>query len=565
MNPLTVARAWGAQRDGTYRNPILPADYSDPDVIRVGRDYYLIASTFHFAPGMVVLHSRDLVSWTTIGHAVPDLAAIGPELGWERMNRYNHGIYAGALRYHDGRFWVFFTSYLGEGFFVSTARDPAGPWELTQMVDAQGRPLRVMKWDDPCPFWDDDGQAYLIASKVGGAWYPHLFRMSPDGTRLLDADADAMNRPGPQPSGEGTVIYSRDTSEASKIYKIDGTYYLFHNEVVNGTRVAMMKRARHLFGTHPDGRAGGPGDPGVYELRQIMRGWGPEDREPNQGGLVQTERGDWYFVTHEGTCGYPEGRPLSLLPVTWVDGWPIPGLAPDGGGDGDGDGGVGVGGFVERGAMPIPVPGHPARFPQGSDEFDGPELAPQWQWNHQPRAGFWSLTERPGHLRLRAFRPLAPGDFFRAGNTVSQRVFRAERVVVTVQLDVDGMQDGQSAGLVHFNGGVDHARISVTRAGGVSSMVYQDGEAMVRGIELPRATRTIWLRSEVDALCTNRYAYSLDGHGFTPFGEGYLLKWGNYRGDNVGVYTYNDHAEAGHVDIDWFRYSFEGPSPPFQT
>lgn len=570
-------RAWGDQRDGTYLNPILPADYSDPDVIRVGGDYYLISSTFHLAPGMAVLHSRDLVSWSTIGYAVPDLEAIGPELGWRRMNRYNHGIYAGAIRYHAGLFWVFFTSYLGEGFFVSTARDPAGPWTLQQMRDGKGRPLRVMKWDDPCPFWEDDGTAYLAASKVAGSWCPHLFQMSADGTCLLDADAEAMNREGPQPTGEGTIIYAQATSEATKIYKIDGMYYLFHNEVKGDVRVGMMKRARHLFGTHADGSPGRPGAAGAYEVRQIMRGWGPSDREPNQGGLVETGSGQWYFITHEGKGGFPDGRPLSLLPVTWVDGWPIPGRVDgvrgrvDGddavagaGSDGGGgaDGGVAslaldMGGDLSGG--PVPVPGGPVCFPQGSDDFDAPQLSPQWQWNHQPRAGFWSLVERPGHLRLRAFRPLSPGDFFSAGNTLAQRTFGVDWTVISVQMDLAGMEDGQVAGLVHFNGGLDHARISVLQMEGTRRLVYQQGTTIVPGPALlVERTPRVWLRSRVDAEAVSRCQYSLDGQTFLNLGLPYQLKWGNYRGDYVGLYTYNDLGDCGFVDIDWFRYAFAG-------
>jgi beta-xylosidase len=537
-------RPWGAQGDGRYENPILPADYSDPDAIRVGQDYYLISSTFQLAPGMVVLHSLDLVNWSTIGYAVPDLRIIGPELNWDRMARYNYGIYAGAIRYHAGLFWVYFTSYWGEGFFVSTARDPRGPWEVSQLLDGKGRPLRVMKWDDPCPFWDDDGKAYLAASKVAGAWYPHLFQMSLDGTRLLDADVEAMNREGPQPSGEGTVIYRCDTSEASKIYKINDYYYLFHNEVVDGTRVGMMKRARHLFGTHADGSRGEPGNPGTYEVRQIMRGRAPEDREPNQGALVQAESGLWYFLTHEGKGGYPDGRPVSLLPVTWVDDWPIPGL----GADRDGVGGVLAGSAV-------PVVGHEATTPQGSDDFDGPLLSPQWQWNHQPRDDFWSLTDRPGHLRLRAFRPLVPGDFFKAGNTLSQRTFGAEWVVITTKMDIQGMSQGQCAGLVHFNGGLDHARLSVVCRGETRAIVYQSAVPADRGIDLPNSQRAVWLRSRIDRDAKTTFEFSLDGHAFTPHGAVYELTWGNYRGDQVGLYTYNDREDRGYVDIDWFRYS----------
>ena len=141
---------WGAQSDGTYRNPVLPSDYSDLDCIRVGADYFAISSTFQFSPGMVILHSRDLVNWTIAGHAVYDLTQIGPELNWDRMNRTGKGIWAGAIRHHDGKFWVFFGTP-DEGYFMTTAADVAGPWAPLHPV------LKEAGWDDCCPFWDDDG------------------------------------------------------------------------------------------------------------------------------------------------------------------------------------------------------------------------------------------------------------------------------------------------------------------------------------------------------------------------------------------------------------------------
>ena len=148
---------WGDQGTGIYHNPVLPADYSDIDCIRVGTDYYAISSTFQFSPGMVILQSKDLVNWRILGHAVTDLTQIGPELNWDRMNRYGKGIWAGSIRYHDNRFWIYFGTP-DEGYFMTTATDPAGPWEpLHRVMNEPG-------WDDCCPFWDDDGQGYFIGT-----------------------------------------------------------------------------------------------------------------------------------------------------------------------------------------------------------------------------------------------------------------------------------------------------------------------------------------------------------------------------------------------------------------
>jgi beta-xylosidase len=145
------AGTWGDQGDGTYANPVLPGDFSDWDCIRVGNDYYGITSTFGYSPGVAVLHSKDLVNWRTLGGAVGDLTQIGPALNWDQMNRYGRGVWAGAIRYHAGRYWVYFNTP-DEGFFMTSAPSPSGPWDPLTAV------WRTSGWDDPCPFWVDAGQ-----------------------------------------------------------------------------------------------------------------------------------------------------------------------------------------------------------------------------------------------------------------------------------------------------------------------------------------------------------------------------------------------------------------------
>jgi beta-xylosidase len=169
---------WGDQGDGSYRNPVIPADYSDIDCIRVGGDYYAISSTMQFSPGMVVLHSTDLVNWSILGHVVSDLTQIGPELNWSRMNRYGRGVWAGSIRYHARKFWVYFGTP-DEGYFMTTAINPAGPWQpLHRVLEGAG-------WDDPCPFWDDDGQGYLAGTSFRDSYKTHLWKLTPDGRDLV--------------------------------------------------------------------------------------------------------------------------------------------------------------------------------------------------------------------------------------------------------------------------------------------------------------------------------------------------------------------------------------------
>ena len=185
---------WGDQGDGTYRNPIIAADYSDPDPLRVGDDYYLVASTFESFPGVSILHSKDLVNWTTIGAALTDLGSVDSAYTARKMERYNGGVYAPTISYHNGKYYIYVNLYT-DGFYMATADNPEGPWKSGFVKDKYGRRLKVTRWSDPCPFWDEDGKAYLVASHPGKKyWYSYIFQMSEDGTTLSDADSAHMDK-----------------------------------------------------------------------------------------------------------------------------------------------------------------------------------------------------------------------------------------------------------------------------------------------------------------------------------------------------------------------------------
>ena len=519
VNHLAVADvgnrgAWGDQGDGTFKNPILPGDFSDPDVIRVGGDYYLITSTFQYSPGMAVLHSKDLVNWQYLGHCVADLTQLGPELNWDRMNRYNRGIYAGAIRFHAGKFWVYFTT-MDEGVFMTTATNAAGPWSsVTRIWDKQG-------FDDPCPFWDDDGQAYLLLSTPGKQWWTHIYKMSTDG-KNVDPASDK-------------IIDDYQSSEGNKIYKINGTYYVFHNQVVpHGPRVGVMMRSTNLFGP--------------YEKKIILEDFpGRYDRQPNQGGLVQTEAGDWWFITQQGRGenGTYDGRPAHLLPVTWTNGWPVPGLI-----DRNGAGTI-------LWSAKKPINGFPIQVPQSDDDFSTPTLALQWEWNYQPRADKWSLTERPGWLRLHAFKPRRPGDFFKAGNTLTQRIMGTGGGEVMTKLDVTGMADGQTAGLCFF--WKEFCTLGVVQQNGIRRIELNNDSANTVGSQLNPATKYVWFKATIDDLGSSSFFWSRDGKKLTSIGGSFKFGWGNYRGTRLGIYSYNNEAENGFVDVDFFHYTYANP------
>jgi len=496
---------WGDQGNGTYHNPVLPGDFSDIDCIRVDSNYYAVSSTFQYSPGFIILQSKDLVNWTILGHVADDISVISPAMNWTEMNRYGRGIWAGAIRYHDHRFWVYFGDP-DEGYFMSSATNPAGPWSPLQHV------LNDKGWDDCCPFWDDDGQGYLVGTHFADGYKIHLFKMTKDGRSVTRES--------------GKVIYQSNGSEANKLYKINGYYYHLFSEVLNNVRVLMMERAKNIWGPYE-----GP--------RQLSEGQ-PQYNEPNQGGLVQTAAGTWYFLTHHGTGDW-SGRILSLLPVTWQDGWPIIG-APNA---------AGLGEMVW--SAPNPVPSHAKIVPQGSDDFASATLQPQWEWNYQPRKGKWSLTERKGWLRLYAFKPLQ-NDLLHAGNTLTQRSYRTTANDVVVKFDLKGMTDGQKAGLSHF-GSPHYAAVGVEYYGKTKKLVFMTDGQSLPGPEI--TSRYIWLRSTWGLDGRSTFLYSTDGKAFKDVGKQYQLMWGSYRGDRLAIYNFNSTSDDGYIDVDYFHYTYE--------
>ena len=503
-------RRWGDQGNGTYCNPVIPADYSDIDAIRVGNDYYAYSSTFQYSPGVIILHSSDLVNWRILAHAVDDLTRIGPDLGWQRMNRYGRGVWAGSIRYHQGQFWIYFCTP-NEGLFMvrTTSGNPAGPWTPVHCL------WRVSGWDDPCSFWDDDGQGYVVMSNFSGGYKIHLFKLTPDGRNIIHSS--------------GRVIHQSRGSEANKLYKINGYYYHLYSQVEREGRVVMMDRSRNIYGP--------------YKTRQLDDVNPRIDREPNQGGLVQIPSGEWYFLTQQGTGGHWDGRTMCLLPVTWVDNWPIIGRV---GADGRGQ-------MVWEAKKP--VNGFPLAQPQSSDDFNNPKLGVQWEWNYQPRADKWSLTQRPGFLRLHAFKPLQRGNLLKAGNTLTQRVMGVPKNNATMRMEISAMANGQQAGLCHFS--ARPGAVGVIQQRGIRRLFHRMNNKITTG---PVITGdVVYLRSTWDYQGVSHFSYSLHGNDFTPFAPPYQLIWSFYRGDRLGIFSFNDQSEAGFIDVDWFTYHFSHP------
>jgi beta-xylosidase len=512
--------SWGDQGDGTYRNPVLNADFPDTDVVEHDGTFYMISSKQHMSPGMVILASKDLVNWSLIGHVFETLSW-EPMYGPNRMAGYKFGVWAGDLAFHDGR-WYCYMIDNKSGLYMTSAADIRGPWDKPVCM------FKKQQWTDPAVFWDDDArQAYLVcnwgsasANIKKGLHELRLFKMSWDGTKLLDA---------------GKVIYEGPRSEAAKIMKINGIYYVATIDwlTTDGKpdRKQIILRSKNIYGP--------------YERKVVMERGNGFDRSACQGSLLQVPDGSWWFI-HQlvQNCTNPfQGRPQCLEPVTWIDGWPIPGKDVDGDGIGE----------------PVwshkkPIAGHVITAPQTDDEFDSGKLGPQGEWNHNPRDDRWSLTERPGWLRLKASVPVGKGDFWGACNTISQRLMGTGKGTVVTRLDLSGMKPGQQAGFVRFSG-IYHL-FGVRLENNVKRLFFNANGKAKNGPVIE--TDAFWIRTVNDG-DQARFAYSTDGRTFTRFGPAFTIKFGNWCGDRLGFFCWNSEKAEGYIDIDYFHYDYDGP------
>lgn len=558
--PAAIANAglWVADAgDGTYRNPVLHADYSDPDAIRVGGDYWMVSSSFGHVPGLPILHSRDLVNWSLVAHALPRLV---PEEAFATP-QHGKGVWAPALRYHDGKFWIYYPDP-DFGLYLITATDPRGPWSAPVLVRA-GKGMI-----DPCPLWDADGSVYLIhgwaRSRAGISNVLTLLRLSTDGTRVeedLGVVIDGHKLPG----------YS--TLEGPKLYRRNGWYYVFAPAGGVKTGWQSVFRSRSIRGPFAD--------------RIVLAQGRTPINGPHQGALVDTPAGEEWFLHFQDKDAY--GRIVHLQPVVWRDDWPVIGRDPEGDGQGEpvlthpkpaisprngghpsarssshnSESAESAGNGAQANASPAggehqpadsAAPGR-ASIPT-SDEFDSAALGLQWQWQANPRADWHSLSDRPGFLRLFA-RPVASKNLFTAPHLLLQK-FPAPTFTVTAKLDVGPSSAPDAAGLIVF--GFDYAWLG-RRDGQLVLIVTRKANSepkVSESIAAESIAGPVFLRVTVaeGALC--RFAYSWDGKTFTNIGAEFKATPSRWVGAKVGLFAAGENGEAA-ADFDWIRFAPAAP------
>jgi len=506
--------------DGTYANPVLYADYSDPDVCAVGEDYYLTASSFNCIPGLPILHSKDLVNWQIVGHA---LRAQQPREVFD-LPQHGKGVWAPAIRYHNDEFYI----YWGDpdyGVFMVKTKDPAGEWSQPVCV-ISGRGMI-----DPCPLWDADGRCYLVngwaGSRAGFNSVLTVRELSADGTRAI---------------GQPRIVFDggqeNHTTEGPKFYKHDGYYWILcpAGGVEMGWQLAMRSLSPY----------------GPYEWKRVMWQGKTAINGPHQGAWVHTRYGEDWFLHFNDKGAY--GRVVYLQPVDWSSGWPVMGNQGE----------------------PYATCRKPKSScsvivtPQESDEFNDGLLGLQWQW-HANYNQFYGMPTAAGTCRLYTYD--LPADFkslWQVPNLLLQKP-TAPRFTATAKVRFASKDDRQYGGLVMM--GRDYSALVVYRQG--DSFLLQrhtcmgaDEEATERQETLatlrpterdtipysPAVYLDLFLRMTVNnGQC--RFSYSLDGKRYKEAGDSFTMRQGKWIGAKFGFLAerQGQTGNRGWLDIDWVR------------
>ncbi|MCF0074693.1 glycoside hydrolase 43 family protein [Dyadobacter sp. CY261] len=517
-----LSQTWVADlQDGRYKNPVLHADYSDPDACRVGDDFYMTASSFDAIPGLPILHSKDLVNWTLIGHALPRQVPIEHF----ETTQHGNGVWAPAIRFHNGEFYIYYPDP-DFGIYVIKARNPVGPWTEPVLVEG-GKGLI-----DPCPLWDDDGQVYLVhgwaGSRAGIKSVITVKKMNAEGTKVTDA---------------GSLVYDGHkvdpTVEGPKFYKRNGYYYIFAPAGGVATGWQIVLRSKNVYGP--------------YERRVVMAEGRSGINGPHQGAWVTTspvngKSEDW-FLHFQDKNEY--GRVVHLQPMKWIDNWPVIGT------DADGDG---IGEPVLTHTKPLTAKKYPAATPPESDEFGETALGKQWQWQANPK-GTWAMPAA-GFLRLYSYKiPGHAKNLWDVPNMLLQK-FPAEEFTVTTKLlfTPNANLTNEKAGLVIM--GQSYAAIYLRSGKNKTELVYakclkaSEGNSETERVLAEFKPETdLYLRVKVNKGGKCEFGFSEDGSQFKTTGEVFQAGVGKWIGAKVGLFCTRETQtnDSGYADFDWFR------------
>ena len=530
-----VSQVWVADRgDGTYQNPVLYADYSDPDACRVGNDFYMTSSSFNCLPGLQILHSNDLVNWRIIGAAIP--YRLTPVSTPERPEHGNR-VWAPAIRHHNGEFYIFWGDP-DQGVFMTKARDPQGPWTEPVLVKA-GQGII-----DPCPLWDDDGQVYLVHAYAGSR------------AQLKSVIAICqLNEEATQAVTPSRIVFdgheAHPTCEGPKFYKKGGYYYIFHPAGGVPTGWQVVLRSKNVYGP--------------YECKTVLAQGNTSVNGPHQGAWVDTPTGEDWFLHFQDVGAY--GRLVHLQPMKWKDGWPVIGTDPDGDGCGE---------PVLSHRKPDVGRTYPVCTPQESDEFDGYTLSPQWQWHANINEKWAYYAGNHGFVRLYSY-PVVPQyrNLWDVANLLLQKT-PAPNFTATMKLTFSPTKQykGERTGLVVM--GMDYAALVLENAADemtLSQVVCHGadkGQPEQVNASVGLKESTVYLRVKFgcdgrkiaqsegghDLLVTCDFSYSTDGRTFSPLGTTFQAREGKWIGTKVGTFCTRPAIKAndgGWADVDWFR------------
>ena len=516
--------------NGTYTNPVINADYSDPDVCvgASGEDYYMTASSFQCVPGLPILHSKDLVNWEFVGYALKELYG-GDEALISHFSTPQHGagVWAPSIRYHDGEYYIYWGDPDYGVYMVKTrGGDPAGQWDNPVCV-IPGKGLI-----DTTPLWDEDGRCYLV-----NGWANSRSKFASVITvRELSAD-------GTRPIGQPVIVFDGNgnenhTCEGPKFYKRDGWYWIMcpAGGVPTGFQLAMRSRSPY----------------GPYEHKTVLAQGSTAINGPHQGGWVHTKYGEDWFLHFQDKDAY--GRVVHLQPVDWSTGWPI----------------MGNNGEPVTTYRKPQAPEWPVTNPNESDEFNSPTMGLQWQWqaNYDDKFG---MPTAFGTFRIYNYK-LEEGwkNLWLVPNMLLQKT-PADQFTVTTKLRMTSKADGQFGGLIIM--GMDYQAIVLRRQGDEFQLVQMTCHQADRGNQQtetvlatlqptardqiqykPGIHEDIYLRLTVDNSKV-RFAYSQNGRRFTPCGDEFQMKEGKWIGAKFGFVSAETSAntDRGWVEADWIR------------